>query len=275
MTVRARIMEETPPQEELHMIIVGPEGAGKSRLAATGRGVKLFLDFDRRAQSLAGLPNVYTLTFEDTAWPKQPEAFAECLDVVSKLEQSLQLNLIPAFSSLRPDIRVQTVVCDSTYTIAKSARAYALYTSGELRRTINVGGKMEVHVPKSWDGWNVETSMVETMYLRLLAIKGLDVIAIIHETDEERPESTAEKPQFTGGKCVYPVRYHIIQKYFNDIWRVTRINSTKPSIQIIPNLEYKTVKSSFSLEKIEPPNIASAIEEERMRRSAAATANKR
>lgn len=246
MTIQS--MEEQSPFEKLTLLEVGPEGSGKSWLAATGRKPVLFLDYDQRAGSVAGKPGVFAETdlMRDPGYPNQPTAFQNTLNILGQIENKSLL--------LRGELP-KTLVIDSIYNLGKVSRAYALYTQPDLRRTIKLPD-FQVHVPLR-DGWTSEMSMVEAVIGRALAIPDLDLICTMHETVEEAPESTDEKPSFTGKIIVHPVRYKILLKYFNEVWRLERSGKV-PTVQILPNWQF-TTKSNLGFDVMDEPNIEKAI----------------
>lgn len=246
------IADQITPFTKLKLAEIGPEKSGKSRLAATGRKPVLFFDFDQRAESIAGISGVYVITFRDRGYPYQPEAFSEMLDVMTKLEQSLDLSLLGF--DVPPGTLVKTIVDDSMSTMAKAAMEFALFTTKEIRREISVGGKMMVRIPKSYDAWAAEMSMVEAVVLRQLALPGVDVITVFHEAAEEAPESTDTNPRFTGKVTTFPVRYHRLLKFFNEVYRITRAGGTVPQVKIAPDYQFTTA-TCLNLDPVEQPNI--------------------
>ena len=261
--IEARQADKAPLFEKLSLLEIGPEKGGKSWLAATARPPVLFIDRDLRGESVSmackvnGLKDVYVLSFKESLWPKQPTAYGEILDVVLALENSLDLG--QWFPEAKGKI-VKTVVGDSIQTIANSARAYALYTTSGIRREISIGGKLTIQTPKGWDGWGAEMGMVESIVLRLLGIKDLDVILTLHETNEEAAESTDENPKYTGKLGVYPPRYKLLLKYFNEVWHVTRETGKKPKIDLIPTWNFTMAATNLDIESVSEPNIEKLIE---------------
>lgn len=213
--IDAADMSEARPFDQLKLVLAGREKAWKSRTAASGRKPVLFFDFDQRREAVAGIPGVYALTFKDPGdYQKLPEAYENLIDVIKILEdQNLSLGQwFPQES--RP---VKTVVFDSIASIAKAAMNFGLYNTAEIRRTINIGGKEEVRIPKNFDAWNAEMSMVEKAIMRVMGL-GVDTIVILHLTHEEAPESTIETPSYTGRQSVFPVRHKQLLKSFNEVW---------------------------------------------------------
>lgn len=238
-------MEKAQPFDRLRLALVGPEKSGKSRLAATGRKPVLFLDHDKRRESIAGYKDVFAITFTDPQYPNQPTSYSDTLSIMSKLESGATLKALGIEGA--PDVRPRTLVTDSVHSFSKGAMAYALYANKDIRRSIKVGGQ-EIYVPSSYEAWNSEMSMTEQVLMRQLAL-GMDIIWIFHETDEEVAGSTPEKPIFSGRKGIYPVRYRGLQKNFNEVWRVSREQGNIPTVQVMPDFRF-TAATNLDFSKI-------------------------
>ena len=249
-------MEGASPFEKLTLLEIGPEKSGKSRIAATARKPVLFLDYDRRAAAVAGIPGVYAITKEvvDPPWPNQPTAYQNTLNILGELENN-KLD----FGNSGGPVPPKTLVFDSVASFAKCAQAYALFTTPDIRRTISVGGQ-QFFMPKGFDGWNAEMSLVEGAILRALAIPDLDIICTLHETPEEAPESTNEKPSYTGKVGIYPVRYKLLLKWFNEVWHITREDATGPKIQVVPSWNCTFCATNLGITKVDTPNIEQLIQ---------------
>lgn len=270
MSTELTNMETATPFDKLKLAIVGKEKAGKSRLAVTGRKPVLLLDFDQRKESVAGTPGLFAATIADPgASFMQPTALSETLDLLSKLEKEATLsdlgftNTNPVTNSVQVlndylKMRPQTLIVDSCQTFAKTAMRYALFSSKEIRREINVGGKMQVFVPKGFDAWNGEMDMVEQALLRMLALP-MDVIWTFHESPEEAPDSTSESPKFTGRVDVFPARYKRLIKWFNEVWRVEREGVPVPTVLTSPSYQF-TAATCLNIDGRELPNIETMVQ---------------
>jgi hypothetical protein len=269
MPIEFRSMEHEPPVSKVKLALVGKEKNGKSRLASTGRKPLLVHDFDNRAEALQGIPGVYVISYVEPQWPKQPEAAQQFLDILSKLENSLDLNKL-GFKGVPEGTIVRTNVIDSIQTFGKAFQSYALYGQKDIRREITFGG-MKVFLPGGWDAWSAEMVPVENSILRLLALPS-DTTIILHETSEETADSTSEKPRFTGRTGVYPVRYQRLIKYFNEVWRVKLTQcldkSNKPTflprVYPCPNYEFDAA-TAMNLDPIEDPDITTMLQKHEVR----------
>jgi len=270
-------MKNTKPFDNLRLALVGKTHSGKSRLAATGRKDVLFFDYDQRKESIAGIDGVHAITFRDARWPNQPTVYQETLDMVAKLEESLELRKLfsegSPFAFDAPDgTMVKTIVLDSMQFLGKSAMAYALYNTPSLRREINIsagGQSLQFHFSASWDGWETELAMVETVIMRLFAIKDLDVIITLHETMEKAQDSTEKDPKYTGKVSVYPVRYNRLVINFSELWRMKLVpsmddpNREVPKVQVLQSYEFSAA-TCMELDYIEEPNIENMIRKHSM-----------
>jgi len=261
MPIELHIMQEEPPVAKLKIALVGKEKNGKSWLAATGRPNVLVHDFDNRAEALQGKRGVYVISYIEPQWPKQPEAAQKFLDNLSKLEESLDLSDL-GFKCPKGTI-VGTNVIDSIQTFGKAFQNYALFGQKDIRREITFAGQ-KIFLPGGWDAWNAEMIPVENSVLRMLALP-TDTVIVLHETAEETPDSTSEKPKFTGRVGVFPVRYQRLIKYFNELWRVKLVQVAegnklfyKPRVFPLPTYEFDCA-TAMLLDAQEEPSIIQMV----------------
>lgn len=266
--IESRTMETEAPSEYLHVALVGPESNGKSTLGSTAPGVKLFLDYDQKAQVLAGKKDVYCLTIKNAGPSFTIQGAAEeVLDIMSGLEASLDLyNLkdtkgTKLFPHVPEGTIVQNLFHDSMASLGKLFLDYELSSNGDLRRELKVGKALTIYIPKNFDSWNAEMKAVESIVMRSFALP-VNVFCLFHERAEEAADSSIEKPKYTGRVSLYPVRYKdLLLKYFTDIWRVklTYVNGGYlPRVYTKPDFSHDN-GSSLLVDPIEEPNIAAMI----------------
>lgn len=254
-------METATSFDRFRLVLVGKEKTGKSKLAATGRPGVLTLDWDGRREALAGMKGVKAVTLIDPGnVQSQPTAFNDGTTILSKLEATRTFSGIGFKNIPQSEDTIRTTIVDSVYSMAKAASNFAKYTTQDLARTIRIGSMM-VRLNNGWDAWNAEVGLVEQFIFRLLAIPGMDVILIFHEDDEESPGSSAEKRSYTGRFEPYPARYQNVLKYFNEVWRVKRINSGAPQIQVQPDFQFQAATNLGINAVSGEPNICKLIEE--------------
>jgi hypothetical protein len=200
--------------------------------------------------------------FKEKPYPDQPVVFSECLDILSQLEKSTDLGLLDQKFKLGleipPETMLKTAIIDSGFSFGRAIMRFALFTNPDLRKTINIGGKLQIHTPKSWAAWGGETNTVEDYLIRLFAL-GIDVIFILHETAEEAADSTEENPRFTGKQTVYPVRYKNLLKYFNEVWRISRPDKGVPKVSTVPEYAFAIAGTTLKIDAVEAPDIAAMI----------------
>jgi len=272
--IESRVMETEAPSDLLHVALVGPESNGKSTLGSTAPGVKLFLDYDQKAQVLAGKKNVYCITIKNSGPSYNIQGAAEeILDVMSGLEKSLDLfNLTDTKGTkLFPQVPEGTIVKnlfhDSMASMGKLFMDYELSANGDLRREIKIKDKLTVYLPKGFDSWNAEMKSVESVIMRSFALP-INVFCLFHEQAEETADSTVEKPKYTGRVIMFPVRYKtLLAKYFTDTWRVklTYVNGKyEPRVYPLPDYSHDNA-TSMKLDAVEEPDIAAMIAKHKSR----------
>ncbi len=271
--IEGRTAQTASAFDRLMLLLVGREKSGKSRTAATARKPILVHDHDGRWQSLAGLPDIYIITYSDSLKPaEQPSAFNDHLTILTYLEQGYSLRALAKVIGMKdwerwPDVRPRTNVTDSMSSLGKQAMDYNLYANKDLRREIKVGGR-SLFFTNGWDSWNAETASLYSSVMRLVAMKDIDIILTFHETDEQAAGSSYDKKVFTGKKDIFPDRYRIFNKYFSEIWRVSRESGNVwPTIQVTPDFRF-AASSNLDFTRLKPeqinvpgkgPNIADMI----------------
>lgn len=268
--IEAKSMEGVTSTEKLHVAVIGPEKNGKSWLTATAPGEKLILDFDDRIASLAGRKQLHGLTFRDPQYPKMPQAAEEVLDVMTSLEQSLDLSKLhdkngnKLLPKLPEGTMLENLMFDSMASFARFMQNYEMYNNESLCRKIKIGPNLEVYVPKNYDAWKAEMEGVASVIFRAFALP-INVFCMFHEAAEESVDSTDDKPKYTGRISIYPVRYKNLLKYFNEVWRVrlTPISSLQGQVylpRVYPLPDYSMdCATTMQLDRVEDPNIEAMI----------------
>lgn len=276
MSLEGRSMETESSTGRLRVAIIGPEKNGKSVLTSTNPGITLVLDFDGRAEALAGKKGIYAITFRDPGGIKMPQAAEEVMDVMSALEASLDLSELKTKMGVKifPNVPKGTVITsltfDSISSFAKMMMDYETYNNADLCRKIKIGPGLEIRVAKNYDAWNAEMQGVSSAVMRAFALP-LNVFCVFHEIPEEALDSTDEKPKYTGKVSIYPVRYKSLLKYFNEVWRVRLTPIASPSGQryfprVYPLPDYTMdAATTMLLDQVEEPDIAKMIQKHQSR----------
>ena len=270
--IEAREMEKETSTGRLRVAVIGPEKNGKSVLISTCPGITLYLDFDQRAEALAGKKGIYALTLRDPQYLKMPVKLAKrCWIFLTALEQSLDLSKLKdktgriLFPNVKPETIINNLAFDSMSSFAEAVMYYETYNNKDLSRAVKIGPNLEVRFAKNYDAWEGEKKAVQSMVMRAFALP-LSVFCVFHEVSEEADTSTNEKPQYTGRVCIYPVRYRVLLKYFNEVWRVklTAVPTTTGQVylpRVYPLPDYSMdAATTMLLDKVEEPNISAMIE---------------
>lgn len=274
--IEGRSMETESSTGRLHVAVIGPEKNGKSVLISTNPGTTFVLDFDQRAEALAGKKGVYAATLRDPGGIKMPTAAEEVMDVMSGLESSLDLFDLKDKKGVRifPNVPKGTIITslafDSVSSFAKMMMDYETYNNADLCRKIKIGPGLEIRVAKNYDAWNAEMQGVSSAVMRAFALP-INVFCVFHEIPEEALDSTDEKPKYTGKVSIYPVRYKSLLKYFNEVWRVRLTPIASPSGQrylprVYPLPDYTMdAATTMLLDQVEEPDIAKMIQKHQTR----------
>ena len=83
-----------PEAYKIKGMLTGPSGTGKTQSAATLPGRLLFVDYDGRSETLAGLPNVDILDCYDSD-PKSPKAWMKAEDIKKEIWSQVRTGTFP------------------------------------------------------------------------------------------------------------------------------------------------------------------------------------
>jgi len=267
--IEAFEMERVSPTDNLRVAVVGPEKNGKSTLCSTAptkeSEATLFLDFDQRANAVAGKKRVYAITFKDPGGTQMPTSVSDTMSILTCLEASLNLNKIiingkELFPGASPDTKIVNVVLDSGASLGKCVGDFEMYNNKDLGREIKVGPGFSVRIQGGFDAWNAETKTVEGILMRLFALP-INVYMTLHETSEHADNSTSKDPKYTGKITVFPERYSRLLRYFNEVWRVklTNVNGRYlPRVYPLPDYSFDAA-TTMLLDPVEEPSIEAMI----------------
>lgn len=232
---------EIKQTESMKIAILGEVKSGKSWLAATAPD-PWFNDFDGRINSLAG-KNISGKTYFDSD-SMNPQAWIQLENDLSHFERICTSGNIP-----------KTFVNDSMQYMAVAAMNYVLSMNPKLRREVKAGAKT-YYAPGGYDAYALELEMIKGIISRQFALG--NVICNFHETPEEDPSSTQERPVFSGKMTVYPVRLKKLLPLFNDQWRLIIENGVRRVITDISDYKF-TASTTLLLDSKEEPDIQKMI----------------
>ena len=99
---KSSILESAKPASDLILpeaykikgMLTGPSGTGKTQSAATLPGKLLFIDYDGRSETLAGLPDIEILDCYDAA-PQSPKAWMKAEDIKKEIWSQVRNKTFP------------------------------------------------------------------------------------------------------------------------------------------------------------------------------------
>jgi hypothetical protein len=236
---------------ELKIAIVGKTKLGKSWLAATAPPPVRFLDFDDRAESLAGKP--------DLLIKSRPTMLDVETDLsVTKARKAKGLP-IPA-----------TWVFDSVTYMNRAMEEEIFRQSPGLARTIRVGNSTSMKIRNGWDTINGIQRYMEYLIAEFSTLG--NIIFIFHEkAEKDYAESTKEETAYTDQITVDPQYLSKTLSLFNEVYRMT-LYGTKFLVECKQTSKFGS-STTLLLDPTEQPDIMKMIEKHRVRRAAKAVSN--
>jgi hypothetical protein len=234
--------------DQFKIAIVGPPKGGKSKLAATCRKPAFMAEFDGREASVAGTPGLIIKSYVDVN-PIVPQGASNLMIDIGKMEYSKSQNKLEDLP--------KTIIIDSMTYFAKACMNFTMANNSAGVTTITLGGQ-KIRLARGYDPYEGEMGIMLGIISRCFAL-GVDVICCFHETDEEAPDSTNEKPRYTGKKNVHPARLTKLLPLFNELWRVVPDTSGKYECQVKPDYTFLGGTTLSGLLGKEEPNIENMI----------------
>lgn len=217
MTIKGLIEAKDITQPKFKIAIIGESGIGKSWLAtsiAAPDHEVLDLDFDDRAPSLAGKPNVTVKTYKDSDFNK-PTAMAELQSDISEWE----------YDYVQKRLKFKTFIIDSMSFMRKAMERDIIIQQPTLGKGIKMGAVV-LKVAADFNVYKGNQTFAENIISRLSAIGNL--IVTFHERSEkDEVRSTTEKTIYTGMVSIDPPHLAVLLSTFNDVWRLTTDYSSK------------------------------------------------
>jgi hypothetical protein len=239
--------------DRLKIAILGLPKAGKSWFASTAPGPIMYYDFDDRAISLAGKPNLFIKTVQDKN-QQNPTGMKEIEKDLSNFKyRKLQGKPIP-----------KTFVFD-TVTYLKKAMENELFAQDPgLARRIQTGKgpKDYIMVGKNFDVINAIQGYVQYLIAEFSDLGNL--IVIYHERDQkDRKLSTVTEAKYTGKVTVDPQYLEGSLTLFNEVFRV-QVKGQLGNAAAKYTVTCKTTNevnasTTLLLDSEEPPNLMQMI----------------
>lgn len=234
--------------DQFKIAIVGPPKGGKSKLAATCRKPAFMAEFDGREASVAGTTGLTIKSYVDVD-PINPYGVSNFMIDIGKFEYSKSQNKLEDLP--------KTIIIDSMTYFAKAAMNFTMANNSAGVTTLVLAGK-KIRLARGYDPYEGEMGIMLGIISRCFAL-GVDVICCFHETDEEAPDSTQDKPKYTGKKNVHPPRLTKLLPLFNELWRVVPDSSGKYEVQVKADYTFLGGTVLSGLLNKEEPNIEKMI----------------
>ena len=248
--------EDLSATDRLKIAILGQPGVGKSWLCATMPGPVRYYDFDDRAESLEGKPNLFILS--------KP----------TMLDIEKELSIFKAAKIQKAPLPVSLVFDSVTYMVRAMEDEIRRQQPG-LFKSIRVGNSTQVYKGKDWDVVVGIQRYMEYLIGELVAL-GVNFAFVFHEKDEkDKAESTIDNTRFTGQVTTDPQYLQNTLSLFNEVYRLT-VDATLPNkiirkVACQPNKEI-IAKTTLLLDPFEEPDIQKMVAKHKAKRAALAAA---
>jgi len=235
------------------LAIVGKQKSGKSWFAVSDNVDKSVwaADFDNRAESIAGKPNVYVRTFVDIN-QKSPVAIKDLESVLEEFKyKRIKGQLIPdvfVFDSITYMKKVLENEIVSAMTKSKGDSNYA--------REIGTGSR-KVVIAQGWDMINAVRGYLEYFIAEFRLLGNL--ICVFHERPEkDQMHSTKDNTVFTGQYSVDPFYLNSLLSVFSEVMRITVDGYGKYTVNTTSNNEFNGA-TTWKVNAKEEPNISAML----------------
>lgn len=235
--------KDIKPFDRLKLALTGEPGSGKSWTAATAPVPILVHDFDGRRESLAGKPGIQIIDYKNLAPKDRWPTFLTNLGMLEyKKKKGEEIPL--------------TQVLDSATHASASILDYVLGNDASIARTLGKGTVLNIVVPRTYDGWMVDTKAMQEVVERLFALG--HTIVTFHERPEETPDSKPDDKKFTGRFSIEPKRYKAMLSLFNEHWRCMPRGGKMFKVLCRPSGVF-TAKTALLIDDEEDPDIQKII----------------
>jgi len=237
----------------LKIAIIGEPKTGKSWMASTAPGPTLIYDFDGRAASLRGKPNVMVKTVQDIS-QVSPWAMAE-------VEKDLN-NFKYRKSKGLPN--PTTFVFDSVSYMKKAMENELMKQMGkDYYREIKLSPISILRVPQGWDVINGVKGYLEYLVAEFGTLG--NIICVFHVRDEkDRDKSTAKETAYTGKLTVDPQYLASVLSVFNEVYYISVDSGGRYKVVVKPNYECRA-STTLLLDANEEPDIQAIIAKHKKR----------
>jgi GTPase SAR1 family protein len=233
--------------DRLKVAVVGPGKVGKSTLIAkTCRKPLLEYDFDDRAESIAGLPDVTIKTLIDKA-SAFPSAWSEFESDIGTLEWLKKDGKLP----------FKSIALDSMSYLRQYAENQMMKDTNN-QRMFKINSTV-YHIGAGWDAVTCVQKMLYEAIRRLFALD-IDVYCVFHTAPEkDKAKSTKENTVYTERMTVDPNNLQILLPIFNEVWRAYVNADGGFRIQLKPDYYFQAA-SALKVDQIEDQDIQKLLD---------------
>lgn len=235
------------------MAIIGKQKSGKSWFA-TSDNVDKFIyaaDFDNRAESIAGRPNVYVRTFIDI----NQESPTAIKDLESVLEEFKYKKVM---GKSIPDVFVLDSITYMKKVLENEIISAMSKSKGDQNFARKVGtGSRKVLIAQGWDMINAVRGYLEYFIAEFRELGNL--ICVFHERPEkDQMHSTKDNTVFTGQFSVDPFYLNSLLSVFSEVMRITVDGYGKYTVNTTSNNEFNGA-TTWKVDAKEEPNISAML----------------
>lgn len=242
--------EDVTNVDRLKVALCGDTGTGKSCLVArTCRKPLMVYDFDDRAESIAGIKDVYIKTLVDIR-DDEPKAWSELESDLGTLEYLKGKNELP-FKSLLLD--------SCTFLRKYAEHQFMKDSTGSTRNKFKIGTTTYI-IPKDWDAVTGVQKMLEGVLNRAFSL-GIDVYMTFHTRQEkDSVKSTKLDTVYKDSLTIDPPNLKMLLPKFNDKWRTFVDTDGKFKVQLHADWKFAAASVLKNVGDTEEANIEKLLD---------------
>lgn len=237
------------------LAIVGRQKSGKSWFASSDNVDKFvwIADFDNRAESLAGKPNVYVKTMVDIN-QQSPTAILELEQDLELFKYKKQVKNQPI-----PDVFVLDSITYMKKALENEIMRQSTKSKGDnsnMYREVGTGTR-KVRIAQGWDMINAVRGYLEYFITEFRTLGNL--ICVFHEKPEkDQIHSTKDNTVFTGQYSVDPFYLNTLLSVFSEVMRISVDGYGKYVVTTQTNNEFNAA-TTWKVDASEQPNISAML----------------
>jgi hypothetical protein len=236
------------------LAIVGKQKSGKSWFATSDNVEKSVwvADFDNRAESISGKPNVYVKSFIDIS-QQSPEAIVNLEQDLELFKYRKNVKNLPT-----PDVFVLDSITYMKKALENEIIRSMSKSKGDQNFARQIGtGSRKVLIAQGWDMINAVRGYLEYFIAEFRLLGNL--ICVFHERPEkDQMHSTKDNTVFTGQFSVDPFYLNSLLSVFSEVMRITVDGYGKYTVNTTSNNEFNGA-TTWKVDAKEEPNISGML----------------